>query len=67
MPVPSACTGSLLEWAKAVAGWKVMAGSAIAEGEVGRVVELQRGGQVEAGALLHDGSSPMDAPGRRPA
>ena len=50
MPAPSGWTGSLLEWAKAVAGWKLMPRPPNAEGEVGRMVELQRRGQFNRAA-----------------
>ena len=52
MPEPSGCTGSLLEWANVVAGCERDSGSPVAEGEVGRMIELQRGGQVETRALI---------------
>ena len=45
--------GSLPMWAKAVAGAKEMPVPAIAEGKIGRVVELERRGQVEAGARFY--------------
>ena len=53
MPVPSAWTGSLLEWAKAVAGCEADPRSPIAEGRLAAWLNLQRGGQVEARARIY--------------
>ena len=50
MPVPSGWSGSLLEWAKAVAGWKLMPVPRTLKGRLARVVELQRGLQFETRA-----------------
>ena len=53
MPVPSAWTGSLLEWAKAVAGWKLIPVPRSLKGRLAAWLNLQRGGQVEARARSH--------------